>query len=73
MELKIGDKVRYEDKYGDRFRALIIDVWKDDDGEITGYFSVTNSGLYIHFKPDRLEAIYLDEPVLVSKEGTSIT
>ena len=63
--IKIGDKIRYEDAYGDRFKALIMEVWKNDDGEITGYFSVMNSGLYVHFKSDSLEWVHLDERVSV--------
>lgn len=65
MELKIGDKIRYEDKFGDCFRALIMENFTNDEGEITGYFAVTNAGLYIHFKPDSLVYIHLDEPVPV--------
>ena len=65
MELNIGDKIIYEDVYGDSFRGLIVDVWTNGEDEITGYFLVTNSGLYIHFKPDSLEWIRLDEAVPV--------
>ena len=63
MEFNIGDKIIYDDVYGDSFRAMIIDIWTDDDGEITGYFTVTPAGLYVHFKPDSLEWVRLDEPV----------
>ena len=66
MELNICDKIIYEDVYGDSFKGLIIDVWTNDDEEITGYFLITNSGLYIHFKPSSLEWIRLDEAVPVS-------
>lgn len=66
MELNIGDKITYEDVYGDSFRGLIIDVWTNEDKEITGYFLVTNSGRYIHFKPISLEWVRLDEPVPVA-------
>jgi hypothetical protein len=65
MELDIGDKIIYEDIYGDSFKGLIIDVWTNDEKEITGYFLVTNSGLYIHFKPSSLEWVRLDESVPV--------
>ncbi|UCD08803.1 MAG: hypothetical protein JSU79_10665 [Dehalococcoidales bacterium] len=63
MEFNIGDKIKYQDVYGDSFKALIIDVWTNDDEEITGYFAVTNSGLYVHFKPDSLEWCHLEAPV----------
>ena len=66
MELNIGDKIIYEDVYGDSFKGLIVDVWTNGDNEITGYFLVTNSGLYIHFKPISLEWVCLDESVPVS-------
>jgi len=65
MELNIGDKIIYEDVYGDSFKGLIVDVWTNGDNEITGYFLVTNSGLYIHFKPDSLEWIRQVEAVPV--------
>lgn len=65
MEFNIGDKIIYDDVYGDSFKAMIIDIWTDDDGEIVGYFTVTNSGLYVHFKPDSLEWVHLDERVPV--------
>ena len=65
MELNIGDKIIYEDVYGDSFKGLVIDVWTNKDKEITGYFLVTNSGLYIHFKPVSLEWVRLDEAVPV--------
>ncbi|UCD08933.1 MAG: hypothetical protein JSU79_11355 [Dehalococcoidales bacterium] len=65
MELNIGDKIKYEDVYGDSFKGLIIDIWTNDDEEITGYFTVTNSGLYVHFKPDSLEWVCLEESVPV--------
>jgi hypothetical protein len=66
MELIIGDKIIYEDVYGDSFRGLIIDIWTNDDEEVTGYFAVTNSGLYIHLKPSNLEWCRLDKSVPVS-------
>jgi hypothetical protein len=66
MELNIGDKIIYEDVYGDSFKGLIIDVWTNDNEEVTGYFLVTNSGLYIHFKPLSLEWVRLDESVPIS-------
>ena len=65
MELSVGDKIRYKDVNGDSFRALIIEIWKNDDGEITGYFSVTNSGLYVHFHASSLEWVRLEEQVPV--------
>jgi len=65
MELNIGDKIKYEDVYGDSFKALIIDVWTNDDGEITGYFSVTNSGLYVHFNTSSLDWVRLEQSVPV--------
>lgn len=65
MELNVGDKIRYEDAYGDSFRALIIEIWRNDEGKITGYFSVTNSGLYIHFHASSLEWVRLEEQVPV--------
>lgn len=64
MEFSIGDKIIYQDVYGDSFKALIIDIWTDGNGETTGYFSVTNSGLYIHLKPSNLEWCHLDESVV---------
>jgi hypothetical protein len=63
MVLNIGDKITYEDVYGDSFKGLIIDVWTNDDDEVTGYFVATNSGLYVHFKPSNLEWVSLDETV----------
>jgi hypothetical protein len=66
MELNIGDKIRYQDVYGDTFKALIIDIWTNNDEEITGYFAATNSGLYIHFKPDSLEWVCLEKSVNVA-------
>ena len=65
MELNIGDKIKYQDVYGDTFKGLIIDVWTNDKEEITGYFASTNSGLYVHFKPDSLEWVRLVESVPV--------
>lgn len=67
MELKIGDKIIYDDIYGDSFKGLIIDIWTNDYEEITGYFVVTNSRLYVHFKPINLEWVRLDESVHVPK------
>jgi len=64
MAFNIGDKIIYQDLYGDSFKALIIDIWSDGNGEITGYFAVTNSGLYVHFKPINLEYCHLDESVV---------
>ena len=34
MELFIGDKIIYKDVYVDSFKALIIDVWVNDSGDI---------------------------------------
>lgn len=65
MELNIGDKIIYDDVYGDSFKGLVIDVWTNDDEEITGYFLVTNSGLYVHFKPSSLEWVSIEESVPV--------
>lgn len=65
MELNIGDKIKYDDVYGDSFKGLVIDVWTNDDEEITGYFLVTNSGLYVHFKPSSLEWVSIEESVPV--------
>jgi hypothetical protein len=66
MELCIGDKIIYKDVYGDCFKGLIIEIWTDDDQEITNYFAVTNSGLYIHIKPSSLEWVHLDKSVSVN-------
>jgi len=65
MVFNIGDKIIYEDVYGDSFKGLIIDIWTNDDEEVTGYFAVTNSGLYVHFKPSNLEWCRLEEAVPV--------
>ena len=65
MEFNIGDKIVYEDVYGDFFKGMIIDIWTNEDEEVTGYFAVTNSGLYVHFKPSSLEWCHLEESVSV--------
>ena len=65
MELKIGDRIDYSDTDGDSFKGKIIDISKNNDGEITGYFAVTNSGLYIHFHTGSLQWCCLDESVPV--------
>ena len=65
MKFNIGDKITYEDVYGDCFKGLIIDIWTNENEEVTGYFAVTNSGLYVHFKPTSLEWVRLDESVPV--------
>lgn len=66
MEFNIGDKIIYEDTSGDSFKGQIIDVRTNDDEEITGYFAVSDLGLYIHFKVSSLEWVRLDESVPVS-------
>ncbi len=66
MELNIGDNIVYEDSYGDSFKGNIIEIWKNDNEEITGYFAITNSGIYVHFKPHSLEWVRLEEQVPVA-------
>lgn len=65
MELKIGDRIVYSDTDGDTFRGKIIDTSKNNEEEITGYFVVTNSGLYIHFHTGNLTWCRFDESVPV--------
>ena len=65
MELSIGDQIVYEDPYDGSFKGQIIEIWKNDNEKITGYFAVTNSGLYVHFKPNSLEWVRLEEQVPV--------
>ena len=61
MELSIGDQIVYEDPYGGSFKGQIIEIWTNDNEAITGYFAVTNSGLFVHFKPTSLEWVRLEE------------
>ena len=65
MELVIGDQIVYEDPYGDSFKGKIIEIWTNDNEEITGYFATTDSGLYVHFKPISLKWVRLEEHVPV--------
>ena len=66
MELNIGDKIIYEDSHFNFFIGEIVDIWKNDEEEISGYFVVTDTGLYVHFKPSSLEWVRLGEAVPVS-------
>ena len=66
MDLCIGDRIIYKDVYGDSFKGLIIDIWTDENQEITNYFTITNAGLYIHIKPSGLEWVCSDKSVSVN-------
>jgi len=65
MELNIGDKIIYEDTNSYYFKGEIVDIWKNDNEEITAYFVRTDNGLHVHFQPSSLKWVRLDEPVPV--------
>ena len=71
MDLHIGDNIIYQDIYGDSFKGVIIDVCTNDDEEITGYFTLTDSGSYIHFHASSLNWVHLEQPVSVSRQSPS--
>lgn len=61
MEFNVGDKIIYEDTNLYFFKGEIVDIWKNDNEEITAYFVRTDNGLHIHFQPRSLEWCRLDE------------
>lgn len=63
MAFNIGDRIIYEDIDGEYFKGEIVDVSTNNDKKITGYFTVTNSGLYVHFHASSLKWCRLDESV----------
>ncbi|MFC1947950.1 hypothetical protein ACFLXY_08535 [Chloroflexota bacterium] len=65
VEINIGDRIIYEDKGGASIKGEIVDISKNNDEEITGYYMVTNKGAYIHFHASSLKSCRLDksEPV----------
>lgn len=65
MELSIGDQIIYEDFDENSFKGSIVDVSTNDDGEVTGYFAATNSGLHIHVPASSSDFCRLDESVSV--------
>ena len=65
MELGIGDEIIYEDFDGNSFKGSIVDVSTNDNGEITGYFTSTNTGLHIHVPASSIDFCRLDESVSV--------
>ncbi|HEY95892.1 MAG TPA: hypothetical protein G4O15_13255 [Dehalococcoidia bacterium] len=71
MKFNVGDKIIYEDVDLNLFKGEIVDIWRNDDEETTAYFVVTDSGLYIHFKPSSLEWCSLDESVPGPREYAS--
>ncbi len=67
MAINIGDRIIYvdEDRDGEYSKGEIVDIWKND-GIITGYFAVLDSGLYVHIKPNYQKWCKVYEPALVS-------
>ena len=66
MEINVGDKIIYEDGDLNFFTGKIVDIWKNDENQISGYFVVTDTELYIHFKPSSLGCVRLGETIPVS-------
>ena len=71
MDLHIGDNIIYQDIYGDSFKGVVIDVSTNDNEEITGYFTLTDSGSYIHFHASSLNWVRLEQPVSVPRKSPS--
>jgi hypothetical protein len=65
MVLHIGDRVIYEDG-GEPLKGEIVDIWKNNQERITGYFVILDSGIYVQFLPDNLKWSELEEPVLIA-------
>ncbi|MBN2075375.1 MAG: hypothetical protein JW762_07480 [Dehalococcoidales bacterium] len=65
MVLHIGDRVIYEDG-GEPLTGEIVDIWKNNQERITGYFVILDSGIYVQFLPDNLKWSKLEEPVLIA-------
>ncbi|UCC17091.1 MAG: hypothetical protein JSU58_00625 [Dehalococcoidales bacterium] len=68
MFINIGDRVLYQNEDSDRtyLTGEIVDIWRNRKNEITGYFAVLDSGLYVHIKPDSSNWCKLPEPALVA-------
>ena len=66
MEFNMGDKIIYEDLDFNVFKGEIIDIWKNDNEEISAYFIRTDTGLHIHLKPSSLEWCRPDKSVPIS-------
>ena len=73
MKFILGDVIIYEDDVSNFFKGEIIDIWKNDNEEITAYFVRTDNGLHIHFQPSSLKWVRLDELANVSLEEYSST
>ena len=65
MAFNIGDRVIYEDCDG-RLKGEIVDIWKDKQGVITGYFVALNSGIYVQFQSHNRKWSKVGEPVLIA-------
>ena len=68
MTINIGDRIIYkdEDRDGEYETGEIVDIWRNSRDTIIGYFTVLNSGLYVHIKPNSLNWCKLTEPALVA-------
>jgi len=73
MDFNLGDKIIYEDTNLNFFKGEIVKTWAEDNEEITAYLVGTETGLYVHFKPDSLEYVRLDESVAGPREFASAT
>lgn len=65
MAFNIGDRVIYEDDDG-RLQGEIVDIWKNKQGIITGYFVALNSGIYVQFQPHNKKWSKVEKPVLIT-------
>ena len=63
MAVYIGDMIvcQDRDRGGECVKGKIVDIWKNNDGEITDYFVSLDSGLYTHVKPNYPGWFKIDE------------
>ncbi|OGN89170.1 MAG: hypothetical protein A2158_00275 [Chloroflexi bacterium RBG_13_46_14] len=53
MAINIGNTIIYvdEERNGECVKGKIVDIWKNNSGEITDYFVALDSGRYTNVKP----------------------
>jgi hypothetical protein len=66
MIFNVGDQVIYEDTGidGRCLRGEVVDIWKINS-EITNYFTILDSGVFVQFTPHNPRWKKIEEQVLI--------